>query len=74
MKEIRLNDPLHPEGGPIFKVKYDEDCVFCKHCTDIFWDYTHGPYMLFCEDDHDVSQRPCPYFEEDKENDTKTTV
>ena len=24
-------------------------CLFCKHCTDLFWDYTHGPYMFYCE-------------------------
>jgi hypothetical protein len=24
-------------------------CAFCKHCTDIFWDYTNGPYMFLCE-------------------------
>ena len=24
-------------------------CLFCKHSTDIFWDYTHGPYCIVCE-------------------------
>ena len=24
-------------------------CVFCKHCTDLFWDYTNGPYMFTCD-------------------------
>lgn len=24
-------------------------CMFCKHCTDMFWDYTNGPYMFMCE-------------------------
>jgi hypothetical protein len=24
-------------------------CVFCKHCADIFYDYTYGPYMFICE-------------------------
>ena len=28
----------HPDG-----------CFFCKYLTDVFWDYTHGPYMFFCE-------------------------
>lgn len=23
-------------------------CVFCYHCTDVFWDYTNGPYMVIC--------------------------
>lgn len=67
MRELKLNDPLHPEGGPTIRVKHDKDCVFCKHCAGIYWDYTHGPYMLLCEDDHDTAKRPCPYFEEGKE-------
>ncbi len=28
MREIKLDDPLHPAGGPTFIVKHDEDCVF----------------------------------------------
>lgn len=24
-------------------------CIFCGNCTDIFWDYTNGPYMFFCD-------------------------
>ena len=27
----------------------DTACVFCDHCTDIFYDYTHGPYLILCE-------------------------
>lgn len=23
-------------------------CLFCKHCSDIFWDMTSGPYAIFC--------------------------
>lgn len=30
------------------RVKNDKDCIFCKHCTDIIYDF-HGPYMWFCE-------------------------
>ena len=26
-------------------------CVFCEHCTDIWWDYTHGIYGIFCDID-----------------------
>lgn len=25
-------------------------CVFCNHCTDVFWDY-HGIYALICDID-----------------------
>jgi hypothetical protein len=31
------------------KCKYDNLCVFCQHCTDVLWDYTNGPYMVFCD-------------------------
>jgi hypothetical protein len=28
---------------------HKKSCLFCKHNTDIFYDYTNGPYMFFCE-------------------------
>lgn len=28
---------------------YPETCFFCEHCTDIFFDYTNGPYWLICD-------------------------
>ena len=39
------------------------ECLVCKHCTDMFYDYTNGPYMVMCEytfvnedgDDEDLS-------------------
>lgn len=31
-------------------------CVFCDHCKDIFWDYTNGPYMIFCDIDLDPNE------------------
>lgn len=24
-------------------------CVFCKHCADVFYDDSNGPYMCICE-------------------------
>lgn len=59
-----LNDPLHPKGGITITCKDDHDCVFCKHCTDIYWDYTHLIYMIFCDIDNDPWKRPCEFFEE----------
>ncbi len=29
-------------------------CLFCEHCTDVFWDYTNGPYMFLCDANADV--------------------
>lgn len=36
------------ENGHVYSVPSNH-CVFCKHCTDLFYDYTNGPYMFFCE-------------------------
>ena len=30
-----------------------ERLFFCEHLDDVFWDYTHGPYMFFCEQGED---------------------
>ena len=27
----------------------ENHCAFCEYCTDIFFDYTNGPYMFICE-------------------------
>lgn len=34
----------------------DTCCLFCSHCTDVFWDFTHGPYMFFCDVDADTEE------------------
>lgn len=26
-----------------------KSCVFCDHCTDIYYDYLYGPYMFVCK-------------------------
>ena len=62
-----LKDPLYPEGGFYIKVKSEKDCVFCDHCTDIFWDYTHLIYGIACDEGHDPWDRPCEYFKESEE-------
>ena len=32
----------------------ENSCFFCQHCTDIFFDYTNGPYMFICDKDADT--------------------
>ena len=70
MRTFRLEDPLHPNGGFLINVKCDRDCVFCKHCTDIFWDYTNLIYMIFCElnidawEGNEKGEHTCEHFEE----------
>lgn len=27
---------------------HPRSCFFCDHCSDIVYDYTHGPYMFGC--------------------------
>ena len=36
------------DNGRVYQLPVNH-CVFCKRCTDIFYDYTNGPYMFFCE-------------------------
>ena len=65
---------VKPDDARIFKCEYYEvkahknSCFFCEHCTDIFFDYTNGPYMFFCLKDHDdVTDyliNGCPDFKE----------
>ena len=31
-------------------------CYFCQHCTDIWFDYTNGPYMFLCLKEADTQQ------------------
>lgn len=35
------------ENGKTYEVP-DKCCLTCKHCTDIWYDYTNGPYATFC--------------------------
>ena len=37
-------------------------CFFCDHCTDIWWDFSNGPYMILCtEDKCDSLSHICRY-------------
>ena len=40
------------ECGPFKYNLPGHACVFCKHCSDVFWDYSHGIYGLFCDKDN----------------------
>ena len=46
----------------------DKACVFCDHCSDIFYDYTNGPYMIICELNKDAPQDNCASFTEGGED------
>ena len=52
----------------------EKACVFCDHCTDVFWDYTNGPYMVFCDISADTEKGfvgHCELFEETKDGTNK---
>ena len=42
----------------------EKHCVFCEHCTDIWYDYTNGPYMFLCTKNCD-GYETCNSFEEE---------
>lgn len=47
------------------KVDKDNHCLFCDHCTDVFWDFTNGPYMMICELGDVPDECTCERFEEE---------
>lgn len=51
-----------------YKVKaHPRSCFFCYNCTEIFFDYTNGPYMFICDvkcDTHDGLLGLCKQFSE----------
>jgi hypothetical protein len=53
-------------------VAHKQSCFFCAHLTDIWFDYTNGPYMFHCNScvrsndpgQEEIVEGKCPYFEE----------
>lgn len=67
LKEYILDD--RPFGQLIIRVP-ENCCLFCKHCNDVFWDHSHGPYMRFCnllDQDANEEYWHCEKFEEEDE-------
>ena len=65
MKEYRLK-----YLNKVYKLD-EHACVFCEHCTDIFYD-SHGIYSIVCDKqvhhaDYGNVPPTCPYFEEEHE-------
>lgn len=62
-----IDDPFLNKSLPI---KYDNDkaCVFCDHCTDIFWDYSNGIYATCCELCKEQIDGKCDCFIEEQSN------
>lgn len=46
--------------GKDFKVDaHKNSCFFCKRMTDIFWDYSNGPYLFITDDSCNIMRTPC---------------
>ena len=62
MKELVIKEQL-------FTITFElpeNACVFCKHCSDFFYDYTHGPYLILCKISHPNENGTCKLFEVEK--------
>ena len=49
-------------------------CLFCDHCTDVFWDFSNGPYMFLCNagmDTDDGAAGRCAGFSEGIQQDQR---
>ena len=58
MRKLTINDPL-------FDITFmlpDDACPFCVHCSDFFYDYTHGPYLILCDIDKSEGNGTCECF------------
>ena len=50
VKDVKPED-TKTYDGTYYEVKaHCKSCFFCDHCKDIFWDYTHGPYLFLCDE------------------------
>ena len=63
-----------PEDASYVVYTLPNTCYFCKYLTDIWWDYSNGPYMFLCEksgSENDLTDKgligKCEYFESDEE-------
>ena len=42
-----VNDPY----CEYFVMAHKKSCFFCKHLSDLVYDYENGPYMFICDKD-----------------------
>lgn len=60
MRDYIINDPL----GKLIVSLPDNSCAFCRHCTDLFYDYTNGPYLFICDKDNNSNAGTCSEFDD----------
>ena len=56
--------PFECANGSVYLLPKSH-CGFCKHCFDILYDYTNGPYMFFCDLECEGGHEACGKFEEE---------
>ena len=66
MREFKLSD------GRIVKCINDEDCVFCKHCKDIFFGL-YPRHSIICELGEEPFTKACRFFTEVGVNNSQKT-
>lgn len=69
MKNLKEEDArvYEPSDAPYRVITKKNTCFFCDHLTDIFWDYSNGPYMFVCDIDEEINDGlagNCVKFEE----------
>ncbi|MBQ1297096.1 MAG: hypothetical protein IIY21_23835 [Clostridiales bacterium] len=64
-KEVKADDlikagfkPYKGANGKTY-LALPNSCLFCWNCTDIFYDFTNGPYMFICREDGDTINGMC---------------
>lgn len=48
VKGLKEEDARTFHGNGYDVIAHKKSCLFCDHCTDIFYDYKYGAYMFFC--------------------------
>ena len=69
-KVIDVKEPREFEGDGYILIANSHSCPFCAYCTDIYYDYTNGPYWfycgkhaIFCDTLEDVLRNGCEDYE-----------
>lgn len=68
MKETELK-PFECDNGRVYLFP-ENHCAFCDNCTDLYFDYTNGPYMFLCNlgcEDY----KTCKNFKQEEEDEQR---
>ena len=54
------------DNGMVYQFP-DRHCSSCANCSDVFYDYTNGPYLFICNIGEQY-ESGCRLYKEDNEN------